>query len=560
MAVGAAEQLADGRARRPRAGDALGAGLAAGDRPRAVRPAGDEVRRDGRVDGRDPGAGRRGAGACAARRTPARRSSTSRSTSCSSEARRAGARARRCPTRPPARSPTATRSTARVALLREAERPVIMAGTNLYWGARRGRAARARRGARHPGVPQRPRARLRARRPRARSSRARARRRSRAPTSRSSSACRWTSASASAQSFGEETEIVAIDRAEPSREHPRPVAAELYGGVAGILDALRDGARRRPRDTRAWVAQAARGRGREARGRARRELADDRAPLHPMRLYGELAEVLDRDAIVDRRRRRLRLLRRPRHRLLRAGLLAGPGPVRLPGLRARATRWPRSSRTPSARSCCCSATARSASAGMEFDTLARHGVNVVGVMGNNGIWALEKHPMEFLYGYSVAAELRPGDALRRGGRGARRARRVRARGPRSCGPRSSARSRPGEPALVNVLTDPAVAYPRAVEPGLRGLSKDGSRPRRGGFQIGPDRTGRGTCHAGAGFDGSDGGRRRFDAASPEPMSRRRDHHAFRHDHPFASEVSLCPSGARQQSNIRPDGQQKWRPT
>ena len=45
--------------------------------------------------------------------------------------------------------------------------------------------------------------------------------------------------------------------------------------------------------------------------------------------------------------------------------------------------------------------------GMEFDTLARHGVNVVGVMGNNGIWALEKHPMEFLYGYSVAADLRP---------------------------------------------------------------------------------------------------------------------------------------------------------
>ena len=33
-------------------------------------------------------------------------------------------------------------------------------------------------------------------------------------------------------------------------------------------------------------------------------------------------------------------------------------------------------------------------AGMEFDTLARHGVAVVGVVGNNGIWALEKHPME----------------------------------------------------------------------------------------------------------------------------------------------------------------------
>ena len=46
-------------------------------------------------------------------------------------------------------------------------------------------------------------------------------------------------------------------------------------------------------------------------------------------------------------------------------------------------------------------------AGMEFDTMVRHGIPVVGVMGNNGIWALEKHPMEFLYGYSVAADLQP---------------------------------------------------------------------------------------------------------------------------------------------------------
>ena len=47
-------------------------------------------------------------------------------------------------------------------------------------------------------------------------------------------------------------------------------------------------------------------------------------------------------------------------------------------------------------------------AGMDWDTLARHGVAVVGVMGNNGIWGLEKHPMEMIYGYSVVADLRPG--------------------------------------------------------------------------------------------------------------------------------------------------------
>ena len=45
--------------------------------------------------------------------------------------------------------------------------------------------------------------------------------------------------------------------------------------------------------------------------------------------------------------------------------------------------------------------------GMELDTLARHGVAVVAVIGNNGIWALEKHPMEAIYGYSVVADLRP---------------------------------------------------------------------------------------------------------------------------------------------------------
>ena len=97
--------------------------------------------------------------------------------------------------------------------------------------------------------------------------------------------------------------------------------------------------------------------------------------------------------------------------------------------------------------------------GMEFDTLARHGVNVVGVMGNNGIWALEKHPMEFLYGYSVAAELRPEtrydqvvEAL--GGYGELVER------PRDVAPALERAFSAGKPALVNVLTDPSVVYPR----------------------------------------------------------------------------------------------------
>jgi thiamine pyrophosphate-dependent acetolactate synthase large subunit-like protein len=86
---------------------------------------------------------------------------------------------------------------------------------------------------------------------------------------------------------------------------------------------------------------------------------------------------------------------------------------------------------------------------------------VVGVMGNNGIWALEKHPMEFLYGYSVAAELRPEtrydqmvEAL--GGRG------VLVRSPGELRPALEAAFSASGPTLINVLTDPSVAYPRSA--------------------------------------------------------------------------------------------------
>src|SRR3954464_13265207 len=43
-------------------------------------------------------------------------------------------------------------------------------------------------------------------------------------------------------SFGEETQIVAIGSSPPERRPPRPVAAELYGGVAATLDDLRSAA------------------------------------------------------------------------------------------------------------------------------------------------------------------------------------------------------------------------------------------------------------------------------------------------------------------------------
>jgi acetolactate synthase-1/2/3 large subunit len=96
----------------------------------------------------------------------------------------------------------------------------------------------------------------------------------------------------------------------------------------------------------------------------------------------------------------------------------------------------------------------------DFESLVRHGVNVTAIVGNNGIWGLEKHPMQALFGYDVVAELSPGirydkviEAL--GGHGEL------VDAPADLGPAlDRAFATPGV-SLVNVLTDPADAYPRS---------------------------------------------------------------------------------------------------
>ena len=257
------------------------------------------------------------------------------------------------------------------------------------------------------------------------------------------------------QSFGEETELVVVDRAEPSRDHPRPVAAELYGSIGGILDALRTSAG--GSDTRAWVADL-RAAETEKRQAERAELDDDRAPLHPMRLYRELGELLDRDAIVIGDGGDFVSFAGRVMDTYQPGCWLDPGPFGCLGcgpgyaLAAKLAH-------PERQVLLLLGDGAFGFSGMEFDTLARHGVDVVAVMGNNGIWALEKHPMEFLYGYSVAADLRPGtrydqvvEAL--GGHGELVSQ------PSELRPALDRAFSAGAPALVNVLTDPEVVYPR----------------------------------------------------------------------------------------------------
>ena len=98
---------------------------------------------------------------------------------------------------------------------------------------------------------------------------------------------------------------------------------------------------------------------------------------------------------------------------------------------------------------------------MDAESLVRQRLPVVMVVGNNGIWGLEKHPMNAMYGYDVAADLQPGlrydevvRALGGAGELVEKASEI--------GPALVRAFEAGVPYLVNVLTDPADVYPRSA--------------------------------------------------------------------------------------------------
>ena len=254
--------------------------------------------------------------------------------------------------------------------------------------------------------------------------------------------------------FGADTELIIADRCEPVHRRTRAVAAGLYGDLPATLSALAGAAIGEHEE---WIGSL---RTVESRARAAEtaELADDRTPLHPMRVYAELLPLLDRDAIVvvdagDFGSYAGRVIDSyVPGAWLDSGpfgcLGSGPGYA----LAAKLAR-------PDRQVVLLQGDGAFGFSGMEWDTLVRHGVHVVSVVGNNGIWALEKHPMEMLYGYSVVADLRPAtryDEVVRalGGHGEL------VSAPEQLRPALRRAFDCGLPAVVNTLTDPAVAYPR----------------------------------------------------------------------------------------------------
>jgi acetolactate synthase I/II/III large subunit len=261
-------------------------------------------------------------------------------------------------------------------------------------------------------------------------------------------------------SFGEDTKLLWLDSAPNELKRNRQPDVELVGGIAPTLAAIRaaaKGAGAGPDRTRAWL-DSLRATEAEKREAERAELDDERAPLHPMRVYRGLAEVLDRDAIVIGDGGDFVSYAGKVVQTYEPGSWMDPGPYGCLGAGPGQALGAKIAH-PDRQVCLLLGDGAFGFSGLEFDTLARHGVAVVGVVGNNGIWALEHHPMKFLYGYSVAAELRPETPYERVAE-ALGCHPELVREPAELVPALERAFESGRPALVNVLTDPEVVYPR----------------------------------------------------------------------------------------------------
>jgi acetolactate synthase-1/2/3 large subunit len=249
--------------------------------------------------------------------------------------------------------------------------------------------------------------------------------------------------------------IHVVDSASQQAAHAE-VALSLVGPIDVALAAWADHTGPRA-DHEPWIQRL-----RELELKAMAEeavaLEADTAPIKPARIYGEVRRRLDRDAVVVNDGGDFVSYSGKYIDSYEPGCWLDPGPYGCLGTGLGYATAARIAR-PDKQVVVMMGDGAAGFSLMDIDTLVRHRLPVVIVVGNNGIWGLEKHPMQALYGYDVAAELTPGtrydqvvEAL--GGAGET------VTEPGAIGPALDRAFAAGAPYLVNVLTDPADIYPR----------------------------------------------------------------------------------------------------
>jgi acetolactate synthase I/II/III large subunit len=257
------------------------------------------------------------------------------------------------------------------------------------------------------------------------------------------------------QAISQDASVVSICPTPTQRAQTRPIACELYGDVATALDRLGESVSTLAHPD--WIAALQEMESAE-RARQQEESNDSRRPLHPLRICAEVADLAARDAVIVGDGGDFVSFAGRVIDSYEPGRWMDPGPYGClgsgPGYAIAAKLC-----HPNRPVVLLLGDGAFGFSGLEFDTMVRHNLPVVAVVANNGIWGLEKHPMEFVYGYSVAADLQRDlrydkvvEALGGYGELVTEPNRLREALERALASQ--------KPALVNVLCDPSVAYPR----------------------------------------------------------------------------------------------------
>ncbi|GAA3751235.1 acetolactate synthase-1/2/3 large subunit [Spinactinospora alkalitolerans] len=230
------------------------------------------------------------------------------------------------------------------------------------------------------------------------------------------------------------------------------VSGDLSAVLRGLGDAVKPDA-----EVEQWRVQLAETAA-AATGSDREALASDAAPIHPARIYGELNRVLDDDAVIIGDGGDFVSYAGKYIEPKLPGNWLDPGPFGCLGTGMGYSIAARLAR-PSSQVVTLLGDGAAGFSLMDVDTLVRHRLPVVMVCGNNGIWGLEKAPMQMIYGYDVITELTPqtryDEVVRALGGGGELVTR-----PEEIGPALRRAFDSGVPYLVNIATDPDNVYPR----------------------------------------------------------------------------------------------------
>ncbi|MGB0101193.1 MAG: acetolactate synthase, partial [Nocardioides sp.] len=183
------------------------------------------------------------------------------------------------------------------------------------------------------------------------------------------------------------------------------LAASASGDLTMIFDGLLSGlerATRRP-DWADWVADL-QGSVAAAVERDSALLGAEADPIHPARIYGELVPRLAEDAVVIGDGGDFVSFAGKFVEPKRPGGWLDPGPYGCLGAGLGAAIAARLAR-PSSQVVLLLGDGAAGFSLMDVDTLVRHGLPVVMIVGNNSAWGLEKGPMQLIYGYNVVADL-----------------------------------------------------------------------------------------------------------------------------------------------------------